>query len=39
MTDVRAAILRGTHEAARLHHKFDMRARIEAGAGRIDVFE
>jgi Zn-dependent peptidase ImmA (M78 family) len=38
MTDVRAAILRGTREAARLHRQFDMRARIEAEGGRIDVF-
>ena len=39
MADARTAILRGTREAARLHRQFDMRVRIEAEGGRIDVFD
>lgn len=38
MTDVRKAILKGKCEAARLHHKFNMRDRIEQVGGRINVF-
>lgn len=39
MIDVRAAILKGRREASRLHRVFDMRGRIEAEGGRIDVFD
>lgn len=38
MIDKRGSILRGTREADRLHREFDMRARVEAEGGRIDVF-
>ncbi|MBK8210330.1 MAG: ImmA/IrrE family metallo-endopeptidase [Rhodospirillales bacterium] len=38
MADVRGAILRGTAEAGRLHRALDMRARIAAEGGRVDVF-
>ena len=38
MADAREAILRGTAEAARLHRALDMRGRIAAEGGRVDVF-
>lgn len=39
MVNVREILLKGRHEAVRLHQKFDMCSRIQTEGGRIDVFD
>jgi len=39
MADVRAAILSAAQAADKMHHKYRTRDRVEAGEGRVDVFD
>ena len=39
MADLRAAILSASAAAARLHKRFDTKRRVDAGEGRVDVFD